>query len=222
MSVEKPRPQRRVRFAPLALAFGVVGAAVLGFSSTGTFSAFTASITNSANDAATGSLVMKETDSAGTAGTQCLSSSGTNNTYASCSTLNTFGAAVFTPGTTNTTTVRIYNTGTTPANGFTLSPGSCSYSGSGTATDVCSKLTLTVTCVASTGGTASTVFPSGTLAAFATGGTIAIPSTAAACVPPAGGAAWVNFTFAVTLASGVDNTYQGLTAAQPITWTFTS
>ncbi len=51
---------KRIRFAPVALLAGIFAAVLLSPSITGTLSGFAASITNSSNTAATGTLVMQE------------------------------------------------------------------------------------------------------------------------------------------------------------------
>ena len=69
--------------------------------------------------------------------------------------------------------------------------------------------------VISSGGT---TIKSATAAALATGGAITIP---AAAIPAPGGAA-VTYTVAVTLDATVGNTYQGLSASQPLVSTSSS
>ena len=96
---------------------------------------------------------------------------------------------------------------------FTLTPGAtCTQSNNGTpngsATDLCAKMNIVIT------QGVTTVF-SGTLATLAGAAPITIAS------PPAAGVT-VPFSFAVTLASAAGNTYQGLQASLPLTWTFNS
>ncbi|MFD1722318.1 hypothetical protein [Amnibacterium endophyticum] len=216
-----PRLHRK-RFAPLAIAASLVASTTLGLSATGTLSAFTASITNSNNTAATGSLIMQETDSAGT--TSCLSTSGTGNAYTSCSTINKYGGTTnqLTPGgAPNVTTVRLYNTGTTAVNGFTLAPGTCTKSGSGTG-DLCGQLQLTLTCAPVTGGTAGTaVTLYNAVALNALGASKDIKAASATCVPPTSSTDYVRFTFSVQLSSSADNTVQAQSVSQPLVWTYT-
>lgn len=215
--------RRRVRFAPMAIAIGVLSAAALGFSTTGTFAAFTATINNSANTASTGALNMKETDSTGT-GTICQTASSSTN-LVTCATINKYGgtgSTALTPGATaGATTVRIYDTGSLAPATFTLLPGTCTPSGGGGG-DLCGQLKLAVTCQVNGTGTSYTVSSGSTLTALATAGSINIGTAAANCVPQASSANYVTFSFVVSMANGSDNTMQGVTASQPLTWQFTS
>jgi hypothetical protein len=111
------------------------------------------------------------------------------------------------------TTVNIKNIGTVPANTFTLTPGAtCTQSNNGalngTATDFCAKLGVVIT-------SGSTAVFNGTAATLAG----AAPITLATPVLPG---ASVPFTFTTTLSSAAGNTYQGLAASLPLTWTFNS
>lgn len=212
----------RKRFAPLVVGASVIASAALGLSATGTFSAFTASITNNTNTASAGSLIMQETDSAGA--TTCLSTSGTNNSYATCSTINKYGGVTnqLTPGgTPNVTTVRMYNTGTTAVNAFTLAPGTCTKTGSGTG-DLCGQALLTLTCAPVTGGTVGTpVTLYSAVALNALGASKDIKAASATCVPPTSSTNYVQFTFSVQLSNAADNTVQSQTVSQPLVWTYT-
>lgn len=121
-------------------------------------------------------------------------------------------------GTSNlvTTNVTFKNTGTASAASFTLAPGVCTKGLNGTpngsATDFCSKINVTIT------SGATVVQAKTTLTALAAGGAIALP---AALIPAPGGAA-IPFTFVVALDTTADNTYQGLSASQPLVWTLSS
>ncbi|TDX77501.1 hypothetical protein EDF35_3015 [Rathayibacter sp. PhB151] len=208
--------RKRVRFAPLVLATSVAAAALLSVSMSGTLSGFVASITNTNNTAASGSLVMEE-KSTGTTPVTCLSTDGgsiSTNT-ATCSTINKFGGSTtMVPGQTVSTSITIKNAGTVSANTFTLTPGAaCAQSANGTpagtATDFCSKLNVVIT-------SGSTTVYSGTAAALA--GTAAKSLSAA----PVTAGTSTPFTIAVTLDSSAGNTYQGLSASLPLTWTFAS
>jgi hypothetical protein len=209
---------KRVRFAPLAIATGVAAAVLLSVSMSGTLSGFVASITNDQNTAASGSLVMQESQvgATGTPTITCLSTSatgGADTNAATCSTINKFGGSTtMIPGQTVTSVVNIKNVGTSKASTFTLTPGAlCAQSKNGTvngsATDFCAKLNVVITSGSTTvfSGTAATLAgsPAKTLTALAAG-------------------ASSDFTFAVTLDSSVGNTYQGLGASLPLTWTFAS
>ena len=215
---QSPLKAKRLRFAPLAIATGVLGAVLLSVSMSGTLSGFVASITNSTNTTATGSLVMQEQNS--TATVTCLSTdagsnSNTINTNAStCSSINKYGGSTtMIPGQTVTTSIGITNKGTVAANTFTLTPGTCSYGNNGTvngsATDICSQMTVVIKNTT----TAATLY-SGTLAGLTSGGAITLPAQAAGAL--------TNFSFAVTLPTTAGNTYQGLSVSQPLVWSFSS
>ncbi len=216
-----PRAVRRRRLTPLALLTGVVGAVVLAFSMNSSLAAFTASIVNTVNTVGEGTLIMTETGPAPGNAT-CTSNSGAGGyagtNSATCATINKYGGSqTLVPGQSTSTTVTLTNSGTAPANAFTLTAGACTQSGgvAGTsATDLCSKLGIVIT--QTVGTTTTTVSPaSSTLTSI----TAASPITLTA--PVAAGAS-VSFTFAVTLPAASGNTYQGLAAAQQLTWTFTS
>lgn len=209
-------PVKRLRFAPVAVIAGIFAAVLLSLSLTGTLSGFAASITNSSNTAASGTLVMQEQNAGATV--TCLSTDGgsVSTNSATCATINKFGGSTtMTPGVTVNTPITIKNTGTSAASTFTLSPGAtCTQSANGTqngtATDLCAKMNLVIT-------SGSTTVFSGTLASFKGAAASAFTMPAA----PAAGAA-VPFNFAVTLDSSAGNTYQGLAASVPMTWTFTA
>lgn len=199
-------PARRISL-PLVLAGGV-SSLVLALGMSPTFSAFTASIQNSVNTTASGTLIMQETSG----GLTCKSTDGAaiSTNAATCSTINKYGGTgtLLTPGgAANTTTVTIANTGTVAASSFTLTPGACTQSALstpvGTATDLCAKLHVKIT----TGGT--TVYE---------GSASALTAVQSLTPLAAGGSA--SYTFAVSLDSSADNTYQGLQASQPLTWAF--
>lgn len=204
---------KRLHFLPLTIASGLLSATLLSLSVTGTLSGFAASITNSTNTAASGTLTMQEQNSGGTV--TCTSTDGgsVSTNSATCSTINKFGGSTtFSPGTSVATPVTIKNTGTVSASTFTLTPGAtCTQSNNGSvngsATDFCAKMNLTI----SQGATQ--VF-SGTLATFAGSSAINLGSVSAGTTVP--------FTFTVTMASGAGNTYAGLAASVPMTWTFNS
>ena len=211
-SVGTPTPppaRRRRRFTPLALVTGLASALILALSMNSSLAAFTASITNSINTLSTGTLTMRETGPGGTPAI-CSSTDGTNNAF-TCATINKYGgtATPLAPGASVSTTVTITNTGTLPATTFTLAPGTCTQSGTGTATDFCTQTRIVITA----GGT--TVTPANSTLTSIAGTTINL----AAPVAPG---ATVTFVFTVSLPSGLGNTYQNLTASQPLTFTFTS
>ena len=205
---------RRKLSVPVVIAGGV-SALVLALGMTPTFSAFSASIQNSTNTAGTGTLVMEEKNAAGLV--TCLSTDavGVSVNAATCATINKYGGNLaMVPGQTVTTVINIKNVGTVDASSFSLTPGACAQSinGSvnGSAGDLCSKITVTVT------SGASTIY-SGTAAAMNAGAIDVLAKTASAGVAPG---ATVPITFAVKLDAAVGNTYQGLKVSQPMTWAF--
>ena len=220
-------PDRRRRFILLIVAAGLVGAVAMSLAMTNTLSAFVASITNSNDTAATGYIVLQETGATGTAA--CNSTDGTGNSvsvnaYATCTTFNKYGGSTTlapsnATGTTNTTTttVNFKNTGSAAATAFTMAFGACTQTNNGTtnngtATDFCSKLHVKVT----SGST--TVVADSTATALANT-TVNLP---AALIPAANSATTIPFTFTTYIDSSAGNTYQGLQASQPITWTLSS
>lgn len=217
MSTHARTIARRRRFTPVAVTTGVLAAALLSVSMTGTLGAFVASIQNTTNTAATGSLTMQEVTTTGAIVT-CNSTDGGNglaSTAATCATINKLGGSttMFPGGAGVVQGISLKNTGTISATTFTLTPGACTQStniagAAGTATDLCSKINVQIV----SGGTS--IF-NGTAAALAAGGTITLPGpvTAGTTVP---------FTFTTTLLGTADNTYQNLKASLPLTWTFTS
>lgn len=216
MSTPPRRSGGRIRVAPFAIGTGVLAAVLLSTSISGSLAAFTSSIANSTNTAGSGTLIMQEQNA--TASVTCLSTDGgsLSTNSATCATINKFGGSTtLVPGQTTTTTVTITNAGTAPAATFTLTPGTtCTQStngpANGTATDLCAQLNLVVTDT-----TTSQVVYTGNLSTLA--GAAAIPITS----PPAAGATH-SFTFALTLNSTAGNSYQGLQASLPLTWTFAS
>jgi hypothetical protein len=215
----------RRRFAPVALVAGVAASGAIALSMNGTLAGFVAQITNSTNTAGTGYIAMQEANAAGT--TTCNSngtgtSAGITSNVATCSTINKYGGSTtMVPGVAVATTITIKNTGTVAANTFTLAPGTCTQSNNGSsnngsATDICSKMTVAVTQDGSAVSAAS-----GTLAGIA-GKTVTLTG------PIAAGSS-STFVFTVTLptqntvgAPTADNAYQGLAVSQPLVWSFTS
>lgn len=224
---------RRRRFTPLALGAGLVASAVLGLGATGTFSAITATITNSNDTVGTGSIVMKETDNSNTPSATCLStdSNSVNSSTCSSSVLNKYGGYTLSPGTSGApVSIRIYNVGTMDAAAFNLTPAACTVSGN-PATSICDYIRVGVTCIRTVGGTAGSsvpVFGDGTLAnssltKFNTAGTIDLKTTKN-CTPAKTAANstsdFTTFTFTVTVDSTAPNAVQGQTASQNLEWKF--
>ena len=216
MSNISSRQGKRVRFAPIAIGSGVVATVLLCLTMSGTLAGFTASINNTNNSAASGSLVMQEQNS--TASVTCLSTDGgsVSTNTSTCATINKFGGSTsMVPGQLVTTTVTIKNIGSAAASTFTLTPGAtCTQSNNGalngSAIDLCAKLNLVIT-----NTTTSQVVYTGTLAGLAGASAITITS------PPAAGVL-NTFTFGLTLNASAGNSYQGLQASLPLTWAFAS
>jgi hypothetical protein len=209
-------PGARKRFSPLVLAAGLAAAVALSLSFSGTLSAWTASIidgpTAAGNSVTTASVSMLETSSDNT-NVSCSSTSGTNNSY-SCTTVNLYGnsgAQPLSPNTSHVVHITLKNTGTVTPTAFSMTTGACSQTTvTGGATDLCDKVYVAVKQGASDLLPASTSLNSlhnnfgvESLTALAPGTT-------------------VDMTFTITLAAGADNTYQGLTASQPVTFSFTA
>ncbi|GAA4917772.1 hypothetical protein EV188_101656 [Actinomycetospora succinea] len=213
-------PQQR-RFVRLIVAAGLVGALFMSLAMTNTFSAFVATITNTNDTAATGSLILQETGATGTTACNSTDGGGVSTNTATCATFNKYGGnTAMLPsnaaGTTNnvTTLVNFKNTGTAAATAFTMGFGPCTQSaaaGAGTATDFCSKLHVKVT-------SGATVVQADTVASTLAGTTVNLP---AALIPAANSGSTIPLTFTTYVDVSAGNTYQGLTASQPITWTLT-
>lgn len=219
----------------LAWVAGAVATAMVGLSVTGTISGFTASITNTQNTTGSGTLIMQETNNAGTV--SCYSNGATANATIgtnanNCATINKFGGDV-TPDTAglnlvpgaagNTTIVKIKNAGSISATTFTLAPSTCTQSNNtgnsvvagvgayGTATDLCTKVNVVIK------QGATTVF-SGTAAQLASGTGATTPLVAN--LGPVAAGSLVSMTFVVSLDTTAGNTYQGLALNLPMTWNF--
>jgi len=206
----------RRRFVPVALLAGAAGTAALSLSVTGTLSAFTAAITNSSNTSSLGTLVLQEKSSAGTV--TCLSTDGPSNTTnsATCSTINTYGGGTLANGGSSTVTVNMTNVGTGTPVAFAVAAGACTQSGSAptgitAATDLCGQLSVKI--YAASTATGTPVY-TGTLTAFNAAGAQSLTALA----PNATQA----YTFVVSAPSSLNNTYMGLSASQPLTWTLSS
>ena len=215
---------RRARLVPIALTTAALSSAVLGASVTGTLSAFNASITNNTNTATAGSLVMRETGPAGS--TECLSSSGANNSYTDCHTINKYGGTdtPFIPDATHDTPVSISNTGVSNVTGFTLTPGTCAATAGSTPTagDLCASLELNLSCVSvASGGATGTPVVLVNRVKLKDLARVDIAAASRDCVPVANSGNSVKFVFSVHMPAGQDNTVQGQTVSQNLTWAFT-
>ncbi|MDO4773957.1 MAG: hypothetical protein Q4A37_02425 [Candidatus Saccharibacteria bacterium] len=195
------------------LAVGGMMSAMLAFSLTPTFAGIVASIKNSTNTAATGTLVMKESSG----GQNCTSSTEASNS-ATCGTINKYGGTT-TPlipgGAGNTTEITITNEGNIDATSFTVQADQCTQSAhgstNGNANNLCEKVNITIT------SGSHTIF-SGSAKAFNEAGSIDILKE----ISQANVAKQTNvpITIKAALDTSADATYQGLQISQPITWTF--
>ncbi|MRH30077.1 hypothetical protein GH740_12255 [Microbacterium sp. SYP-A9085] len=210
-------PKRR--FVLPAVIGGGAASLLLALSMSPTVAAFTASIANDTNTAGSGTLIMQETSGSGSSAATCTSTDGggigTNS--ATCSTINAYGGSLaLVPGTSVSTDVTIKNTGTVPARTFSLDAGACTQGDNGLvnggAKDLCDKITVKIV----SGGD---LVYNGSLTAF-TGQSVNIRQKLS--TGPIAAGTSVSFTFTVTLDGTADNTYAGLQASQPLTWTFNS
>jgi len=187
----------------------------------GSLGAFTAGITNTGNTTGTGAVVMQEQNAAATVTCNStdagLTANDINTNSSLCSTIDQYGgtSSPLVPGGSTGTTITFRNTGTVTASAFTVTPGACTQSAaggtSGSATDLCAKLTVAMT---KTVGGVTTAVGSGTATALASGGVLSMGSLAAG--------ASLTITTTVTLSSSAGDTYQGLNALQPMVWQFTT
>jgi hypothetical protein len=131
----KPRRLRlgRRQVVPFVWVVAAISVVVLGLGMTGTLAGFTASITNNANSAGTGSVLMTETSGATTCYSNGATSTATITTNANNCPINKLGGNLaMSPGTTSTVNVTLANSGTLPVStAFTLTPGGCSQSANG-------------------------------------------------------------------------------------------
>jgi hypothetical protein len=187
----------------------------------GSLGTFTAGVTNTSDTTGAGTIVLQEQNA--TATVTCnstdagLTGNDINTNASLCSTIDQYGgtASPLVPGASVATTIIFRNTGTATASVFTVTPGACTQSAaggtSGSATDLCAKLTVAIT---KTIGATTTAVGSATATALASGGALSIA--------PLSAGASLTVTITVTLSSLAGNTYQGLNALQPMVWQFTT
>lgn len=182
----------------------------LGVLFAGSLGAFQASITNNTNTAGVGTLAMQE-DGKDSSGATATCKSG--DTTATCSTINKYGGKLtMIPGEKADTSITITNTGSITPSTFTLAPGTCIQSAvagaavTGSASDLCAHVTITVTQDGKT-----TVY-SGPAANF----------TGARALTVVAPGATSTFAFTTTIDSSIDSNYEGLQISQPLVWTFTA
>jgi len=231
MKTGRGRHAKRRRFAPLVWAGSIAAVVILASSVTGSLSGFTASVTNQGNKAGTGQApVLLETgpNSSGVS-TTCASTSGTNGAY-TCTSINKYGNGglanlALVPGASASTTVTFANTGTQPANTFTLVAGTCSTATQGATSgtgNLCtdSAFTVTVQCAQGTAaGTSALNEGPVSPAALATASPLTITGGLASGTAPAN---TVTCTIVTALAGTATNAEAGLTATQDLTWTIST
>jgi hypothetical protein len=195
---------------------GCISSLVLALGFSPTLGAFTASITGGANSAGSGTIVMQEMDSSGAV--ICLSTDegGVSTNTASCPAMNKYGGDLgMRPGESVVIVTYIKNIGSVAAASFSLTPGACVQSATGTrpgtATDFCSKISVSITSGSSSifSGTAATL---GGVGAIDVLSRLGLPRIAAGQQTP--------ISVTTTMDPTVDNSYQGLKVSQPITWAY--
>lgn len=204
--------------AGLVLVGGFV-AIIIGFTTTGTFAGLVASIHNSVNTAVTGYLEMTETSEDGRL--SCRSTEDTANT-ATCATINKYGGETtpLAPGGSQTTTIKIGNTGTIDATSFTIKGGPCRnidiarapISGTG---NICEKINVEIKVGDKTvfAGTAKAFQDRETFNMLGSGDNKIGKNTIAK-------GSEETITIKVSLPADARNEYQGKKIDQPITWQF--
>jgi hypothetical protein len=206
--------KRSISF-PLVLN-GCISSLVLALGMTPTLGAFSAAITGDANSAGSGTIVMQEMDGSGTITCVSTDGGGVSLNAASCSAMNRYGGDLgMHPGDSAVVVTYIRNIGTIPAASFSLTPGVCVQSATGTrpgsATDFCSKISVSIT-------SGLTAIFSGTAAALGGVGPIDVLSRLGLARVEAG--QQTPLTVTTTMDPTVDNSYQGLKVSQSMTWTY--
>jgi len=197
---------------------GCVSSLVLLLGMSPTLGAFTASITGSTNTSGAGTIVMQELDSRGAIVCMSTDGGGIDLNSATCSGTNNYGGGQgMRPGDAAVVTGSIQNAGSVSASSFSLTPGACVQSASGgssgTATDFCSKVLVKISSGSYTifSGTAESLGGAGPIDVLARIGLMKFqPGQLMA------------FTVTTTVDPAVDNSYEGLTVSQPLTWTFSA
>jgi len=190
----------------LLVAAGLAASVVLALTTTGTVSAYTASISNTTNTANTVSIEMTQGPDASTVA--CRSTvTGTT----TCST-DLYAGGNLRPGdTTRGTSTVIRNTGGVAASAFSLAPGVCNGTVS-TPNSICYWLLVTVTWTTPSGTT--------TVIAKQSAGAIGGKTFAISPAPAAGQGGTATVT--VSLDPAAPNDSQAQTMNQSLVWTFTA
>lgn len=187
-------------------AAGLVASVALALATSGTMSAYTASISNTTNTASTVSIEMTQGPDASTVA--CRSTvTGTT----TCSTDLYAGSGLRPGDTTRGTSTVIKNTGGAAASAFSLAPGVCNGTVS-TSNSICYWLLVTVTWTTPSGTT--------TVISKQNAGAIGGKSFAISPAPAAGQSGTATVT--VSLDPAAPNDSQAQTMNQSLVWTFTA
>lgn len=210
---------RLKQYLMLLIAMGVVAVAITG---SGTFASFSAETTNSGNAFATGTLVLKNTTSAGF----CLSTGGGNtNTNVNAACDKVIDVNLQEPGDSTTGTVDLLNDGSLNGSALTFTPSSCTpsdvagqtYHGTG---DPCGVLDVYVQEVDGSSNPVSCLYGGGTATtcAFSNTKTLsALASSGAASLGALNAGVTRHFVVGLELQPGADNSYQGRQASFDMT-----
>lgn len=195
-----------VRTGWLIAAAGLVASVALALTTTGTMSAYTASISNTTNTANTVSIEMTQGPDASTVACRSTATGTTT-----CST-DLYAGTNLRPGdTTRGTSTVIKNTGAVAASAFSLAPGVCNGTVS-TSNSICYWLLVTVTWTTPSGTT--------TVISKQNAGAIGGKSFAISPAPAAGQGGTATVTVALDPAAPNDS--QAQTMNQTLVWTFTA
>lgn len=187
-------------------AAGLVASVALALTTTGTMSAYTASISNTTNTANTVSIEMTQGPDASTVACRSTATGTTT-----CST-DLYAGTNLRPGdTTRGTSTVIKNTGGVAASAFSLAPGVCNGTVS-TSNSICYWLLVTVTWTTPSGTT--------TVISKQNAGAIGGKSFAISPAPAAGQGGTATVTVALDPAAPNDS--QAQTMNQTLVWTFTA
>jgi hypothetical protein len=225
----------RRQVVALAWSASIASLILLALGVTGSMAGFTAAITNNANSAGTGSVVMVETSG----GTTCYSNGATSSTSITTNTnncaINKLGGnlTMLPGGTSSSVAVTISNSGTSPVNtAFTLTPGGCTSSANGSpaGSDASFCAVVDVAIWDSTDGKCIVPASAGTVQANcipSSSNTLSSLGTTAINLRTTTGDIAVGGSRAFTILTQIDatnatNADMNLQAADNLTWTFTA
>jgi len=195
-----------VRTGWFLAAAGLVASVALALATSGTMSAYTASISNTTNTASTVSIEMTQGPDATTVACRSTATGTTT-----CSTDLYAGSGLRPGDTTRGTSTVIKNTGGAAASAFSLAPGVCNGTVS-TSNSICYWLLVTVTWTTPSGTT--------TVISKQNAGAIGGKSFAISPAPAAGQSGTATVT--VSLDPAAPNDSQAQTMNQSLVWTFTA